>query len=109
LGLWLCLAGSLTLLGAALLALRRPKVAPAPKERGGRRPARRRRRSQPCPRSPVSPGAGPPDLQPCGVRVIDRPTTSQYRVTAEERRQRQFEDLACRSVVLISPSAGLEC
>jgi pheromone shutdown protein TraB len=30
LGLWLCLAGSLTLLGAALLALRRLGVASAP-------------------------------------------------------------------------------
>jgi hypothetical protein len=30
LGLWLCLAGSLALLGAALLALRRPGVASAP-------------------------------------------------------------------------------
>ena len=32
LGLWLCLAGSLTLLGAALLALRRPAAASAPEE-----------------------------------------------------------------------------
>jgi hypothetical protein len=31
-GLWLCLAGSLTLLGAALLALRRPAAASAPEE-----------------------------------------------------------------------------
>ena len=38
-GLWLCLAGSLTLLGAALLALRRPAAASAPEElRVGRRP-----------------------------------------------------------------------
>jgi hypothetical protein len=29
LGLWLCLAGSLALLGAALLALRRPEAASA--------------------------------------------------------------------------------
>jgi hypothetical protein len=32
LGLWLCLAGSLTLLGAALLALRRPEAASASEE-----------------------------------------------------------------------------
>jgi len=30
LGLWLCLAGSLALLGAAFLAVRRPEAAPAP-------------------------------------------------------------------------------
>jgi hypothetical protein len=30
LGLWLCLAGSLALLGAAFLALRRSETAPAP-------------------------------------------------------------------------------
>jgi ABC-type Co2+ transport system permease subunit len=32
LGLWLCLAGSLALLVAALLALRRPEAASAPEE-----------------------------------------------------------------------------
>jgi hypothetical protein len=32
LGLWLCLAGSLALLGAALLALRRPEAASASEE-----------------------------------------------------------------------------
>jgi len=30
LGLWLCLAGSLALLGAAFLAVRRPEAASAP-------------------------------------------------------------------------------